>query len=110
MVFLASCIYAFKLVFKSLSSLPSPFQVIAGLELHWMGDKQVGGKEEKNSVIWSFSRRAVVRSSLACLFQRQRFLRKFPNISGFYLGFPPFSLAAARNLQYIFSYYSRHST
>ncbi|KAF2597148.1 hypothetical protein F2Q68_00008459 [Brassica cretica] len=36
-----------------------------GLELHWMGDKPVGEKEEKNSAIWSFSRRAVVRSSRA---------------------------------------------
>ena len=26
------------------------------------------------------------------MFQRQRFLRKFPNISGFYLGLPPFLL------------------
>ncbi|KAF2549133.1 hypothetical protein F2Q70_00020880 [Brassica cretica] len=30
-----------------------------------MGDKPVGEKEEKNSAIWSFSRRAVVRSSRA---------------------------------------------
>ena len=65
MVFLASCIYAFKLVFKSLSSLPSHFQAITGLELHWMGDRPVGGKEEKKSAIWSFSRRTVVRSSRA---------------------------------------------
>ena len=52
MVFYTSCIYAFQLVFKSLLSLPSPFRVITGLELHWMGDKPVGGKEEKNSAIW----------------------------------------------------------
>ncbi|KAF3594148.1 hypothetical protein DY000_02024370 [Brassica cretica] len=45
---------------KSLSSLPSPFRVITGLELHWMRDKPVGGKEEKNSAIWNFSRRAVL--------------------------------------------------
>ncbi|KAF3589355.1 hypothetical protein F2Q69_00031204 [Brassica cretica] len=36
---------------------------LAGLELHWMGDRPVGGKEEKKSVIWSFSRRTVERSS-----------------------------------------------
>ena len=45
MVFYTSCIYAFKLVFKSLSSLSSPFGVITGLELHWMGDGPVGEKE-----------------------------------------------------------------
>ena len=110
MVFLASCIHAFKLVFKSLSSLPSPFRVIIGLQLHWMGDKQVGEKEKKIVQFGVFSRRAVVRSSLACLFQRQKFLRKFPNISGFYLGLPSFSPAAARDMQYIFSYHSRHCT
>ena len=52
MVFLASCIYAFKLVFNSLSSLPSPFRVITGLELHWMVDRPVGGKEAGKSAIW----------------------------------------------------------
>ena len=31
-----------------------------------------------------------------CMFQRQRFLRKFPNISGFYLGLSPFSLGLQR--------------
>ncbi|KAG5394087.1 hypothetical protein IGI04_024050 [Brassica rapa subsp. trilocularis] len=48
MVFYTSCIYAFKLVFKSLSSLPSPFRVITGLELHWMGDEPAGTKEAEN--------------------------------------------------------------
>ncbi|CAF2150740.1 unnamed protein product [Brassica napus] len=52
MVFYTSCIYAFKLVFKSLSSLPSPFRVITGLELHWMGDEPAGTKEAENSAIW----------------------------------------------------------
>ena len=52
MVFYTSCIYAFKLVFMSLSSLPSPFGVITGLELHWMGDEPAGTKEAENSAIW----------------------------------------------------------
>ena len=52
MVFLASCIYVFKLVFKSLLSLPSLFRVITGLELHWMVDRPVGGKEAGKSAIW----------------------------------------------------------
>ncbi|KAG5378797.1 hypothetical protein IGI04_026639 [Brassica rapa subsp. trilocularis] len=60
MVFYTSCIYAFKLVFKSLSSLPSPFGVITGLELHWMGDGLAGTKEAENNAIWWFSRRTVL--------------------------------------------------
>ncbi|KAG5415359.1 hypothetical protein IGI04_002926 [Brassica rapa subsp. trilocularis] len=60
MVFYTSCIYAFKLVFKSLSSLPSPFGVITGLELHWMGDGPAGTKEAENNAIWWFSRRTVL--------------------------------------------------
>ncbi|KAG5385101.1 hypothetical protein IGI04_036571 [Brassica rapa subsp. trilocularis] len=60
MVFYTFCIYAFKLVFKSLSSLPSPFGVITGLELHWMGDGPAGTKEAENNAIWWFSRRTVL--------------------------------------------------
>ena len=60
MVFYTSCIYAFKLVFKSLSSLSSPFGVITGLELHWMGDGPAGTKEAENNAIWWFSRRTVL--------------------------------------------------
>ena len=60
MVFYTSCIYAFKLVFKSLSCLSSPFRVITGLELHWMGDGPAGTKEAANSAIWWFSRRTVL--------------------------------------------------
>ncbi|KAG5411862.1 hypothetical protein IGI04_008181 [Brassica rapa subsp. trilocularis] len=60
MVFYTSCIYAFKLVFKSLSSLPSPFGAITGLELHWMGDGSAGTKEAENNAIWWFSRRTVL--------------------------------------------------
>ncbi|CAN7135904.1 unnamed protein product, partial [Brassica rapa subsp. narinosa] len=60
MVFYTSCIYAFKLVFKSLSSLPSPFGVITGLELHLMGDGSAGTKEAENNAIWWFSRRTVL--------------------------------------------------
>ena len=60
MVFYTSCIYAFKLVFKSLSSLSSPFGVITGLELHWMGDGPAGTKEAENNAIWWFSRRIVL--------------------------------------------------
>ena len=52
MVFYTSCIYAFQLVFKSLSSLLSPFRVITGLELHWMGDAPAGTKEAENNAIW----------------------------------------------------------
>ena len=59
MVFYTSCIYAFKLVFKSLSSLPSPFRVITGLELHWMGDAPVGTKDAEKNAIWRFSRGTV---------------------------------------------------
>ncbi|KAF2562405.1 hypothetical protein F2Q70_00015003 [Brassica cretica] len=46
------------------------FCVAFGLELHWMGDRPVGGKEEKKSAIWSFPRRTIVWSSLTCMFQR----------------------------------------
>ncbi|KAG5397675.1 hypothetical protein IGI04_019489 [Brassica rapa subsp. trilocularis] len=60
MVFYTSCIYAFKLVFKSLSSLLSLFGVITGLELHWMGDGPAGTKEAENNAIWWFSRRTVL--------------------------------------------------
>ena len=52
MVFYTSYIYAFQLVFKYLSSLSSPFRVITGLELHWMGDGPAGTKEAANSAIW----------------------------------------------------------
>ena len=91
MVFLASCIYAFKLVFKSLSSLPSPFRVIIGLELHWMGDRSVGGKEEKKSANLEFFTQTSLTTVLdraekpECMFQRQRFIRKLQPISGFAL-------------------------
>ncbi|KAG5394190.1 hypothetical protein IGI04_024153 [Brassica rapa subsp. trilocularis] len=44
----------------SLSSLPSPFGVITGLELHWMGDGSAGTKEAENNAIWWFSRRTVL--------------------------------------------------
>ncbi|KAG5410534.1 hypothetical protein IGI04_006853 [Brassica rapa subsp. trilocularis] len=44
----------------SLSSLPSPFGVITGLELHWMGDGPAGTKEAENNAIWWFSRRTVL--------------------------------------------------
>ncbi|CAN6859945.1 unnamed protein product, partial [Brassica oleracea] len=47
-----SCIYASQLVFKSLSSLPSLFRVITGLELHWMRDGPAGTKEAEKSAIW----------------------------------------------------------
>lgn len=60
MVFYTSCIYAFKLVFKSLSSLSSSFGVITGLELHFMGDGSAGTKEAENNAIWWFSRRTVL--------------------------------------------------
>ncbi|KAG5415582.1 hypothetical protein IGI04_003149 [Brassica rapa subsp. trilocularis] len=49
---LTSCIYVFQLVFKSLSSIPSPFRVITGLELHLMRDGPAGTKEAENSAIW----------------------------------------------------------
>ena len=60
MVFYTSCIYAFQLVFKSLSSLPSPFRVITGLELHWMGDGPDGTKEAEKSAIWLLNVRSFV--------------------------------------------------
>ncbi|KAG5400121.1 hypothetical protein IGI04_014728 [Brassica rapa subsp. trilocularis] len=44
----------------SLSSLPSSFGVITGMELHWMGDGSAGTKEAENNAIWWFSRRTVL--------------------------------------------------
>ena len=88
------------MVFKSLSSLPSFFRVITGLELHWMRDRPVGGKEEKKSKFEVF----FTQSSLTtvpdraehskCLFQRQKFLRKLQLISEFSLIFVFFLPAA----------------
>ncbi|KAF2594431.1 hypothetical protein F2Q70_00043676 [Brassica cretica] len=75
-----------------------PENVMPGLELHWMRDRPVGGRDAEKSAIWRFSRRTVLKvvpdraEHPECMFQRQRFFRKFPNISGFYLGLSPFTL------------------
>ena len=45
--------------FKSLSSLPSLFRVITGLDLYMREDRPLGAKRTEKSAIWSFSRRAV---------------------------------------------------
>ncbi|KAG5375674.1 hypothetical protein IGI04_040270 [Brassica rapa subsp. trilocularis] len=47
----------------SLSSLPSPFRVITGLELHWMGDEPAGTKEAENSAIWCMTSRHTRRNA-----------------------------------------------
>ena len=46
-MFLAHYMYVLLIVFKVLSSLFSPFQVIIDLELHWMGSGPARGKEER---------------------------------------------------------------
>ena len=45
-----------------------------------------------------------------CMFQRQRFLWKFPNILGFYKELPPFSPWPSETCKYIFSYSFTHTT
>lgn len=91
MMFLTSCLYVLQLFFKFLSSLPSSFKVISGMEFYWMRDGPVGSKETEKNAICRFSHRAawrlipIERGASECLLQRHRFLRKLQDISRFAL-------------------------
>ena len=85
-MFLAHYTYVLLVIFKVLSSLFSLFRVIAGLELHWMGNGQLEEKKREKYDLGSFTWNSHAEQP-ECMFQRRRIKRKFPIISGFALDF-----------------------